>query len=136
MAVFLDTNILLYAISTKAEEAAKQHAADALLERRDCILSFQVIQEFYVQATRPSRADALTPAQARRAVGSFLRYPVVDGTTALFLEALTVQAETGFSYWDCAIIAAAATSGCDHLYTDDMQGDRVVRGVKIVNPFV
>ena len=51
---FLDTNILLYSISRDAREAAKRDRAVALLERDDGALSVQVLQEFYVQATRPT----------------------------------------------------------------------------------
>ncbi|HEX4889013.1 MAG TPA: hypothetical protein VFW37_01390 [Alphaproteobacteria bacterium] len=34
---------------------AKAAKAIALLEREDCVLSVQVLQEFYVQATRATR---------------------------------------------------------------------------------
>ena len=60
MAAFLDTNILLYSISSAADEAAKRHRALALLDRDDCVISVQVLQEFYVQATRSSRSDPLS----------------------------------------------------------------------------
>jgi hypothetical protein len=56
---FLDTNILLYAISPDPEEAHKRTLADALLNREDGALSVQVLQEFYVQATRPTRVGRL-----------------------------------------------------------------------------
>ena len=56
---FLDTNILLYSISDDPNELAKRNIAGALLEQRDNALSVQVLQEFYVQATRPTRADAI-----------------------------------------------------------------------------
>jgi predicted nucleic acid-binding protein len=60
---FLDTNVLLYAISPNPEEAAKRAQADALLRREDGALSVQVLQEFYVQATRASRPDYLSGAR-------------------------------------------------------------------------
>lgn len=56
---FLDTNVLLYSISTAANETAKRARALALLDQDDCALSVQVLQEFYVQATREWRADAI-----------------------------------------------------------------------------
>ena len=49
---FVDTNVLLYAVSTAPAEAAKAGAARGLLEADDLALSAQVLQEFYVQATR------------------------------------------------------------------------------------
>jgi len=49
---FLDTNILLYSISTNPADASKPERAIALLGRDDGALSVQVLQEFYVQAMR------------------------------------------------------------------------------------
>ena len=57
MAAFVDTNVLLYAVSTAGDEAAKRLTARAILEREDLVLSVQVLQEFYVQATRPTKPD-------------------------------------------------------------------------------
>ena len=58
--VFVDTNILLYAISTHPSEAEKNQKARAILSGSDLVFSVQVLQEFYVQATRPTRTDPLT----------------------------------------------------------------------------
>lgn len=52
---FLDTNVLLYSISTAPAEAAKRRRSVALLELEDVALSVQALQEFYVQATRATR---------------------------------------------------------------------------------
>jgi predicted nucleic acid-binding protein len=52
---FADTNILLYSVSTAPGEEGKAGVARLLLEEKDLVLSVQVLQEFYVQATRPSR---------------------------------------------------------------------------------
>ena len=60
--VFVDTNVLLYAVDTT--EAEKHRAASAwrteLWKSRRGRLSYQVLQEFYVQAVRknPKAADA------------------------------------------------------------------------------
>ena len=57
MAVFVDTNVLLYAVSTALDEAEKSIAARAILDRDDLVLSVQVLQEFYVQATRATKTE-------------------------------------------------------------------------------
>ena len=68
---FVDTNVLLYAASTAPEESFKASRARALLGEEDLALSVQVLQEFYVQATRPSRRDRLTHPQASALVEAF-----------------------------------------------------------------
>jgi predicted nucleic acid-binding protein len=56
---FVDTNILLYAVSNVPEESSKSRVALDLLESDDLCLSIQVLQEFYVQATQPPGSDRL-----------------------------------------------------------------------------
>jgi predicted nucleic acid-binding protein len=62
---FVDTNILLYAISRDPKEQDKAARANDILAARDVALSVQVLQEFYVQATRASRPDPLTTSRRR-----------------------------------------------------------------------
>jgi len=42
-----------------------------------------------------------------------------------------------FSYWDSQIIASALESGCNILFTEDMQHGQVIEGIlTIKNPFM
>ncbi|MGH8211467.1 MAG: PIN domain-containing protein [Steroidobacteraceae bacterium] len=132
---FFDTNILLYSISRAPDEATKQQRAIALLDEDDGALSVQVLQEFYVQATRATRPDPLPHAIAAGLIRTWMRFAVQDITASLLTQALDLKAAHGFSYWDSAIIAAARTLGCRELYSEDMAHGREVEGVLIVNPF-
>ncbi|MGE6697500.1 PIN domain-containing protein [Hyphomonas sp. NPDC076900] len=138
MAVFLDTNILIYSISTSEEPlefTKKSLAADLLQRRNDLVLSTQVLQEFYVQATRASRPGALPHELACEFIESWKRFQIVPVTADLVDRALLIRRETGFQYWDCAIIAAAQIADCDTLLTEDMQEGRILGGVTLFNPF-
>jgi predicted nucleic acid-binding protein len=132
---FLDTNILLYAISAHPEEAEKRALADALLDQDDGALSVQVLQEFYVQATRPTRPGRLPHDLAAGLVRAWTRFRVQETTIPIVQAAIEIKAAHGFSYWDSAIIAAARALGCRCLYSEDMSHGREVEGVTIVNPF-
>ena len=70
---FIDTNILLYAISRDPAEQDKANRANDILADHDLGLSVQVLQEFYVQATRASRPDAIGHSQAVLLIESFRR---------------------------------------------------------------
>ena len=72
---FADTNILLYAIARDQSERGKASRANEILATGEIALSTQVLQEFYVQATRATRDDAITHEQAVGLVESFLRFP-------------------------------------------------------------
>jgi len=69
---FVDTNVFLYAVSTSEEEIAKSEIALNLLDADDLALSVQVLQEFYVQATREAKSDRITHDQAARLIESWL----------------------------------------------------------------
>lgn len=136
MKIFVDTNVLLYSAGSGATEISKRETARTVLDGQDCAMSVQVLQEFYVQATRATRPHALTHAQAKRFIDNWRRFPIISMTTSLHDKALSLRADTNFAYWDCAIIAAAVAGGCNVLYTEDMQNGREIAGVKIVNPFL
>lgn len=132
---FLDTNVLLYSISKDRDEAPKKERAIALLEADGGGLSVQVLQEFYVQATRVTRPDPLPHQIAAGLIRTWMRFAVQDVTTSVLTRALDIKVSHGFSYWDSAIIAAASALGCHELYSEDMAHGREVEGILIINPF-
>ena len=132
---FLDTSVLLYSISHDAYEASKREQAITLLDADGAGLSVQVLQEFYVQATRPTRRDAIPHPIAAGLIRTWMRFEVQDITVSLLTLALEIKANHGLSYWDSAIVAAARMLGCRVLYSEDMPHGREVEGVLIADPF-
>lgn len=132
---FLDTSILLYSISRDPAEAAKRERAIALLDRDDGALSVQVLQEFYVQATRATRPDKLPHDIAAGLIATWTRFRVQEISLAILAGALEIKAAHGLSCWDSAILAAARALGCRELYSEDMGHGQEIDGVTIVNPF-
>lgn len=132
---FVDTNVLLYAISPDSTEVEKAQRANELLAARDLGLSAQVLQEFYVQATRESRTDRLTHEQAVALVESFRRFSVQDITASVVLAAMSTRQRFGISYWDAAIVEAARSLGCETVLSEDMSDGQDYGGVRVQNPF-
>jgi predicted nucleic acid-binding protein len=132
---FLDTNVLLYAISRDVAERERAARANDLMSGRDVALSAQILQEFYVQATRPSRPDALSHHQAARLVESFLRFRIQEVTTAIMLAALATRQRFQISYWDAAILEASRALGCDVVLSEDLSDGMDYDGVRVENPF-
>ena len=133
---FIDTNILLYSISRAPQEADKRMIAELLLDTGDNALSVQVLQEFYVQATRATRPDALPHDIAAGLVRTWLRFRLQETTLPVMLGALEIKAAHRLSYWDAAIVAAARALGCRAVYSEDMSHGRDIEGTMIVNPFL
>jgi predicted nucleic acid-binding protein len=134
---FVDTNVLLYAISRDPEERKKAARANEILSRRDLGLSVQVLQEFYVQATRDSRPDRLTHDQAAALVDSFRRFPVQETTVGVMLSAMSTRQrfDISISYWDAAILEAARALSCDVVLSEDLNDGQDYAGVRVENPF-
>jgi predicted nucleic acid-binding protein len=132
---FLDTNILLYSISGKPGEEAKRDIAIGLIDQGDCALSVQVVQEFFVQATRQSRPDRIAPDQAMALIDTWRRFPIQSIDMALVEGAWEIYRAHRFSWWDSMIVAAARAAGCTVLSTEDLDHGRVIDSLRIDNPF-
>ena len=134
---FIDTNVLLYLVSTAPKEAAKKRIAVEILAEDDLALSVQVLQEFYVQATRPraSGLGSLTHLQASRLIEAFLRFPVQEMTVSLLQSALATKERYQISFWDASILEAARSLGCSTVLSEDLGHGQTYGTVKVVNPF-
>jgi predicted nucleic acid-binding protein len=132
---FVDTNILLYSISTDPSEERKASIAEELLQSRDLALSVQVLQEFYVQATRVGKSGALTHREAVAFIASWKRFPVQEMTVSLMDTAFAAKERWGISYWDSAIIEAARAAGCSELLSEDLSDGQDYGGVRVIDPF-
>ena len=132
---FLDTNVLMYAVSTAPEEQSRAQTALAILDSSDLALSNQVLQEFYVQATHSRKAERLTHEQAVLLIESFLRFPVQETTLAIVRAALETKRRFQISYWDAAIIEAAKALGCHVVLSEDLNDGQDFGGVVVENPF-
>lgn len=132
---FIDTNVLLYRVSMVESEAAKHRIATELLAEADLRLSVQVLQEFYVQATRATRDDALTHGEATQLIRTWKRFDPVSITPEILDAALVARERWGISYWDAAIIEAARSAGCDTVLSEDLNDGQDYGGLRVVNPF-
>ena len=134
---FVDTNILLYAISKDPAELRKTRIAINVLESpvEELALSVQVLQEFYVQATRASRESALPHRLAEDYVDHWQALQVQDNTLALFRAAVASSRRFRVSYWDAAIIEAARMMGCDTVLSEDLSDGQRYGEVRVQNPF-
>jgi predicted nucleic acid-binding protein len=132
---FLDTNILLYC--DDSAHVSKQRRALALVlehrAQRTGVVSLQVLQEYFVNATKKLGLD---PGLVRQKVEAYSRFDVVEPVTADILAAIDFHRLHRISYWDALVLHCARKSGCRVLLTEDMQHGQEIDGVRIVNPFL
>ena len=132
---FVDTNVLLHAVSLSPEDIDKRRIARELLTEAELAVSVQVLQEFYAQATRPTRSPPLTHDDALRFLEPVLGFYVQAVTLNLFHAGVSMSQRFGLSYWDGAILAAARATGCDTVYSEDMSSEQDYDGLRVINPF-
>lgn len=131
--VFLDTNLLVYSMDRHNKQKREQCRALLKTVTNDMrgVISTQVMQEFYVAATRKLGADPLT---TKDVMNSFTRFEVVSVTPDTINSAVDCSILNRLSFWDALIVATAESAHCDLLWTEDLNSGQVIRGVKVDNP--
>jgi predicted nucleic acid-binding protein len=129
VSAFFDTNILLY-----AQEAGRRGDAARAVFAAGGQLSVQVLNEFVAVSRRKHGRDWRQIEDAIDDVLALVEPPLAL-TPATCVQARMLARDHGFSFYDALIVAAAIESGCDTLYSEDMQHGRVIAGLTIVNPF-
>lgn len=133
---FVDTNVLIYAHDVDA--GRKHDIAKDLLRRlwseRRGLLSAQVLQEFYVNATRKIRQPLPRP-DARRVVETYAPWCVDSLGPTDITRAFQIEDQAGISFWDALIVAVAARSGAHVLVSEDLNAGQTIAGVTIHDPF-
>ncbi len=127
---FFDTNVLLYLASG---DPVKADRAERLIADGGTI-SVQVLNEIANVARRKIRMSWKETSSFLAMVRGLL--PVVPVTIETHETGIALAERYGFSTYDAMIAASAMLSGCDTLWSEDLQHDMAVDDrLLIVNPF-
>jgi len=126
---FFDTNIVLYLL----DDGPKAEMAAGLLAEGG-VISVQVLNEALVNCIRKARMSWQEAADFLAGVRDLCE--VIDLSVRIHDVGLAIGERYGFSVYDAMIVSAALTSGCERLYTEDLQHGQLIEGrLRIVNPF-
>jgi len=131
---FIDTNILVYA-DDAFDPRKQQLALDLVVDlraRQEGVLSTQVLQEYFVTATRKLGLESHFALQC---FTQFVRFELIQPTLAMLLAAMDLQQNRSLSFWDALIVQTASAARCRVLYSEDMQAGSRIGNVLMVNPF-
>lgn len=133
--VFLDTNVLVYA--SDHDSPGKMRTARALMQRVASdgggVVSTQVIQEFFVAATRKL---AIEPLKAKAIVATFHPLELVTVCLDDITDAIDGHILWQISFWDALILRAAERASCSIVYSEDLNPGQLYGGVEVRDPFV
>ncbi|MBN2435092.1 MAG: PIN domain-containing protein [Spirochaetes bacterium] len=132
--IFLDTNVLVY--SADSYDKQKQKKALQILEdgimKNSVVISTQVLQEFYVTATKKL---GIKPLYAKEILKAYQKFEIVQVSEDIILNAIDIQTLHSFSFRDSLIISACAGANCKYLYTEDLQHNQKIGEFTVINPF-
>ncbi len=132
--IFLDTNVLVYACDQ--DEPGKRDTARDLLRNHDEDTSFcistQVLQEYYVAATRKLNIE---PLKAKDMIYSFRHMETAMVDPDDINRAIDGNILWQVSFWDALVIVTAQKLNCKTLFTEDLNDGQVFDFVTVVNPF-
>ncbi len=103
-----------------------------LRARQEAVLSTQVLQDYFITATRKLGLEAHV---ARQRVTQFGRFERIQPTLAMLLVAMDLQQSHSLSFWDVLIVQTASAARCTVLYCEDLQAGARIGNVLFVNPF-
>jgi len=131
--VFVDTNVLLYMFDPA--DIRKRTTAISTVRGLGgrIVVSTQVLQEFFWVGTRKL---GMAPAVAREVVNELCEDEVISASPSAVSDAIDLSIVSGYSLWDALIIQAAIAGRCEAVLTEDLSHGRVVKGLRIQNPFV
>ncbi len=127
---FLDTNVLLYIVSSDHRKAGR---AEELLQS-DVTISVQVLNEI---ANVARRKLGFSWPDVRSFIGMICDVvTVVPLTAEVHAAGLDIAERYGVSVYDAFILAAALLASCDTVWSEDMQDGLLIdKRLRVANPF-
>lgn len=131
--VFIDTNIIIYLYAD--HERDKQSVSRALINSAsECITSTQILNEINNVLIKKWQLPTDTVKIVQNDVRRISDVVYIDELT--IDKAIELNAQLGFSYYDCLMLASALEYNCSVVYTEDMNHGQLIHNtLKIINPF-
>lgn len=133
--VFLDSNVLIYAASSRGVPAKLARATE-IIARKDFVISTQVVGEFIRNVQSPKKmSPPLSDHEVDHWVNRLFEFPVIAVDREIILDAMVLQRRYQISFWDGQILAAARRCGAEVLYSEDLSHGQIYGSVLCKNPF-
>ena len=135
MSCFADTNLIVYTVDP-GEPEKRRHSKDLLtqiINRHSLVLSPQSLNECYRVVTE--KRGLMPRNEAQLFVFALSEFCLAPYDIDVTRKAWQIQDRNGFGWWDCTLLASALSARCDIFLSEDMQHERTVDGLTILNPF-
>jgi len=133
--IFIDTNMFIYALDQAdlKKQALARSLLKSLQESRLGVVSTQVFQEFFVVATSKLKVNTQL---AKKMIAYLANYEIFTVDLPTIKQAIDILSADQISFWDALIVSSAKASGCQLIWTEDLNHHQLIKGVRIENPFL
>ncbi|WP_010258246.1 PIN domain-containing protein [Treponema primitia] len=133
--VFIDSNILVYSLDKNSKEKQKivRETLNDIEEKDAPVISTQVLQEVYNITTTKLKMEKL---YVKNILNNYKKMEIVQVDFDIIQQGIDISILSKISFWDGLIIAAAASANCGSVLSEDMNHGQIIRGVRVVNPFM
>ncbi len=132
--ILLDTNLWVYLYAKDPAEKYDQVRQIVADQFESIVISSQILGELYHVLTRK---NLTTVSEAKAIIVEMVtNFPVLEIDTVKVLQALDINTQYQYSYWDSLVIATALLADCQTLYSEDMHHQqKIEKKMDILNPF-
>jgi predicted nucleic acid-binding protein len=137
MRVFVDTNLWVYRLDQREPEKSLHisHWLRTVAISHHIVLSTQVMVELRAVLTRKLKPP-ISHEDTRMVLNSLAAFEVIATDAAMILDAHELAQKEQLSWLDALIVEAAIRSGCDLLFSEDLNHGRKFGRLTVRNPFL
>ncbi len=134
--IFIDTNVAFYSRedTNDLKAVTAQHWMREAAARRHLCLNLQVLNELANVLFR--KRKQLSNEQVFDAIDRLAVLGSAPVSIQTVSAARSLRQATGYSWWDCLLLASALELGCSHFLSEDLQDGQEIAGLTIINPFL
>ena len=135
MLVFLDSNVLVYAVDPRDKRKmriAKDIVSSALRGYRKCAISVQALTEFVNVAIKKLKKPV---DEINDFLSAYIGLQTICIDPAMVPRGFEIKNRYDIQFYDAMMLAAAERAGATEFYTEDFGDGQLYCGIKAVNPF-
>lgn len=135
MLVFLDSNVLVYAVDPRDKRkmrVAKDIVSSALRGYRRCAISVQSLTEFVNVAIKKLKKPV---DEINDFLSAYMGLQTICIDPTMVARGFEIKKRYDIQFYDAMMLAAAERAGANEFYTEDLNDGQLYGSVRAVNPF-
>ncbi|MBS3167777.1 PIN domain-containing protein [Candidatus Woesearchaeota archaeon] len=139
--IFIDTNILLYAIDEidqSKHQKAKKLIEESFRKRRNFTASIQVLGEFFNASTKKLKTS-LSKEESKEFIDYLIKHQnweIKKQEKTTLMKAIDLSIKYNNPFWDSLIAATMIENGLTKIYTENTKDFEKIKEIEAINPLI